>query len=423
MTTENNTSSLRGTKQSVSLIPKLRFKEFEGDWDLHFLKDFINKIGSGWSPKCLSIPAKKGEWGSLKTTSISWNGYKPEENKKIPKHLEPRKDIEVCLDDILITRVGPRDRVGVVVHIDKDWSKLMVSDNMFRLKLQGEVLPIFLPLILGSINVQKSWKSKIAGLASAQVVINHTILNKTKLHLPKLPEQQKIASFLTSVDTKIQQLTTKNQLLENYKKGVMQQLFSQQLRFKNDDGFGFPDWEEKKLGEIGKIITGKTPNTSKKELWNGDIQFITPTDIEENKKFQRETKRTIVRTKNINILPVNSIVYTCIASIGKMCLTTKESITNQQINSIITHKNYNFEYVYYYLLFLTPKIKSTQANTTLPIINKTDFSKFRIKIPTLKEQEKIASYLSAIDKKIENVQTQIDKTQAFKKGLLQGMFV
>jgi type I restriction enzyme S subunit len=248
-------------------------------------------------------------------------------------------------------------------------------------------------------------------------------LEKVNVIVPTLPEQQKIASFLSAVDEKIQQLTKKKALLEQYKKGVMQQLFSGQLRFKDENGNPYSDWEEKRLGEVSEIITGKTPNTSDEKLWVGDIQFITPTDIQEATKYQIHTSRTVTKNEKMKILPINTIAYTCIASIGKMCLTTKPSITNQQINSIIPFNNLDNDYTYYFLLFLTPKIKSTQANTTLPIINKTDFSRFEIKIPCLEEQQKIATYLSSIDTKIERVNNQINQTQTFKKGLLQQMFV
>ena len=97
------------------IIPELRFSEFSGYWNTQLFKDSILKIESGWSPICLSESAQQGEWGSLKTTSISWEGYEPRENKKLPGDLIPREDTEVYLDDILITRVGPKERVGVVV--------------------------------------------------------------------------------------------------------------------------------------------------------------------------------------------------------------------------------------------------------------------------------------------------------------------
>lgn len=106
-----------------------------------------------------------------------------------------------------------------------------------------------------------------------------------------------------------------------------------------------------------------------------------------------------------------------------MVISDKPSVTNQQINAIIVDKIFNAEFIYYALLELTPKIKSTQANTTLPIINKTEFSKFKISFPAISEQTKIANFLSAIDEKIATVAEALEATVQFKKGLLQQLFV
>jgi type I restriction enzyme S subunit len=262
-------------------------------------------------------------------------------------------------------------------------------------------------------------------------------LKKLRASLPSFPEQQKIASFLTAVDQRIQLLQKKKAKLEEYKKGVMQKLFpakaghAPEIRFKpapsgvegDENGSDFPDWEEKKLGEIGEIITGKTPSTSDKELWNGDIDFITPTDIVDEIKYQKIVARTVRGTEKMRILSKGAIVYTCIASIGKMAITTKPSITNQQINALIVNEEHLNEFVYYSLLKQTPKIKSAQANTTLPIINKTEFSKIKIALPSLPEQKKIANFLTLLDESIETVSKEIEGNTTFKKGLLQKMFV
>ena len=248
-------------------------------------------------------------------------------------------------------------------------------------------------------------------------------LRKLVFPFPSLPEQQKIAFFLSAIDEKIRQLTRRKELLEQYKKGVMQQLFSGKLRFKDEQGKAYPKWEEKRLGDVGEIITGKTPSTTDLDLWGGEIQFITPTDIDGN-KYQLKTQRTITKLSTTKILPPKSIIFTCIASIGKMSLSVKPSITNQQINTIIPFKEFDNEYIYYSLLNLVDYIKSTQSTTTLPIINKTEFSKIKIPAPkSFQEQQKIASFLSSIDTKIESVTAQIEGTKGYKKGLLQKMFV
>ncbi|MDF1815282.1 MAG: restriction endonuclease subunit S, partial [Verrucomicrobiales bacterium] len=233
---------------------------------------------------------------------------------------------------------------------------------------------------------------------------------------------RKIADFLTAVDERIGQLIRKRDLLEEYKKGVMQQLFSQTIRFKDDNGNDFPEWEEKKLGEVGEITTGKTPPTSKPELWNGETMFVTPSDINDRAKFQVRSERR-VQGNSVRLIPTNSVMFTCIGSIGKISISTESCLTNQQINSISVFSAINFEFIYYVLLKRTPKIRATQANTTLPIINKTEFSKFTIPFPSLPEQTKIANFLSAIDRRIEQVSAQISETQTFKRGLLQQMFV
>ena len=108
------------------------------EWEVVLFDDFIAHFDSGWSPICDPTPAKAGECGSLKTTSISWEGYDPTENKRLPEHLTPKPRTFVEQDDILITRVGPRNRIGVVAHVHDTRELLMVSDNMLRLRLRGQ---------------------------------------------------------------------------------------------------------------------------------------------------------------------------------------------------------------------------------------------------------------------------------------------
>ena len=190
------------------------------------------------------------------------------------------------------------------------------------------------------------------------------------------------------------------------------------LRFPEFKG----EWEEKELGEVGDIITGKTPSTKEEELWDGDILFVTPTDMNES-KYQHSTERTVKKTDKMNVLPEKTVMVTCIASIGKMSLSTKPSITNQQINSIAPYKEISDnEFLYYAILKDIDKIKASQSSSTVPIINKTEFGKINIFIPLIEEQQKIADCLSSLDELIEARREKIASLKSYKKGLLQQLF-
>jgi len=418
-TTLIETEKRSAERSRSKLVPELRFNEFEGQFKLKEfdeITDITRLAGYEYSKYW-----KEDEEQEI----IALRGYnigKGELNLRDLGYISNKLSLQLkrsrlSVGDIVYPCVGS---IGNAVVIDEN-DKYHIQQNIAKITCNTSASPNYLVQFLTSnYGMREVYRFNASG-AQPNVLVGS--LRKYRINIPTLPEQQKIAFFLSAVDNKIQQLTKKKALLEQYKKGVMQQLFSGQLRFKDENGNPYSDWEEKRLGEVSEIITGKTPNTSDEKLWVGDIQFITPTDIQEATKYQIHTSRTVTKNEKMKILPINTIAYTCIASIGKMCLTTKPSITNQQINSIIPFNNLDNDYTYYFLLFLTPKIKSTQANTTLPIINKTDFSRFEIKIPCLEEQQKIATYLSSIDTKIERVNNQINQTQTFKKGLLQQMFV
>lgn len=240
-------------------------------------------------------------------------------------------------------------------------------------------------------------------------------------------EQEKIADCLTSLDEVIAAQGRKVEALKAHKRGLMQQLFPREgetrprLRF--PEFRGAPEWEKKQLNELGEIITGKTPSTTDADLWGGDVLFITPTDIHEDHKYQRSSQRTVVSTPKLKVLPAGSITYTCIASIGKLAITVRPSITNQQINSVVTFPRINNEFVYYALAYLTPWIKSIPATSTLPIINKTEFSGIDIWIPTDSfEQKAVVDCLSSLDTQITAESHQLAALKTHKQGLMQQLF-
>jgi type I restriction enzyme S subunit len=325
---------------------------------------------------------------------------------------------EVVPGDIVFSLRG---NIGVSQIVPSTIEVANLTQGTARISVSNEHSNVFVQTALQTEKIIKHVLAVMKGSTFQEISLGD--LRQVEIHAPTLPEQQKIAAFLGAVDRKIQHLERKQALLEQYKKGVVQQLFSQELRFKRKDGGDFAEWEEKRLGDVGDIITGKTPLTAEADLWGGDIQFITPTDINENNKYQHTTQRYVQPHVKLKLLPANSIVYTCIASIGKMAMTVHPAITNQQINAVVPSKGYSREFIYYALLHLTPSIKATQANTTLPIINKTEFCKILLPIPSLEEQSRIAGFLMALDAKVAGVAQAVAACQKWKKGLLQQLFV
>lgn len=397
------------------LQPTLRFSEFNQTWNEKELGDFTI-WSSGGTPSKQNDCFWNGNIPWISASSMRGLIYSDSELKITPEGLKNGSRIANKGDLLLLVRGSmlfkkiPIGKVGIDVAFNQDIKSIKIKDDSFS----DFILYWFFSkenIILDMVTA--------TGIGAGKLDLKD--LKEVKIKLPSPSEQTKIASFLSSVDEKLNLLKEKKEALESYKKGMMQKIFSQELRFKDDEGKNFAEWDEIKIGDVGEIITGKTPSTNDVSLWGGDVQFVTPTDISES-KYQYKTSRFVVANNKLKILPKKSILFTCIASIGKMSLSVYPCITNQQINAIIPNTEFENEFVFYSLLYISEYIKSTQSNTTLPIINKTDFSNFYIFSPSIKEQTKIANFLSAIDDKITLVSTQIEEMQAYKKGLLQGMF-
>ncbi|MBE9888757.1 restriction endonuclease subunit S [Enterococcus durans] len=193
-----------------------------------------------------------------------------------------------------------------------------------------------------------------------------------------------------------------------------------QIRFK-----GFTDdWEERKLSEIGKIVTGNTPNTSNKDYYNGDFLFVSPADIQENRYVNKTTTTlTELGFKTGRLVPKGATLFVSIGStIGKTGQSICDVITNQQINSVISFSDYDDDFIYTSILNSSTKIKQLAATQAVPIINKNEFGKSIIKIPSLEEQQKIGAFFKQLDDIIALHQRKLDLLKETKKGFLQKMF-
>lgn len=184
------------------------------------------------------------------------------------------------------------------------------------------------------------------------------------------------------------------------------------------------DWEEKKLDDLGKIIIGKTPPTNNKEYYGGSYLFVSPVDFK-GQRYIEKTNSTCTEKgyKKVKSVDKGSVLFVCIGStIGKIAQAGRECITNQQINSLVANENNSNDFIYYALLKNALKIKLLAGEQAVPILNKSQFSKVKINIPSLPEQRKIADFLSSVDDWLENLKQQKKNLEEYKKGMMQKIF-
>lgn len=182
-------------------------------------------------------------------------------------------------------------------------------------------------------------------------------------------------------------------------------------------------WEVKNVSDFGDIITGSTPSTKNMNFWDGEYPFYSPADFN-GKVYCLQTERTITELglRTGRILPKNSVMFTCIGSIGKMAISDSIGISNQQINAIIVNDSLDFKYIYYLLFHYKDRFKNFAPMTTIQIINKTEFGQFKFNLPPLPQQRKIAEILSMVDAVLEKTEAAIAKYQQLKQGLMHDVF-
>lgn len=180
------------------------------------------------------------------------------------------------------------------------------------------------------------------------------------------------------------------------------------------------------VADLGRVVTGKTPSTAKPYLFGEIYPFITPTDIgslrycDPSRQLSEEGREA---QRNL-LLPARSVCVTCIASVGKMCMTDRPSFTNQQINSVIVDESrYDPFFVYYLLKTRVEHLKAIAGGAATPIINKTAFSEIEVKVPLLLIQRRIAGILSVYDELIENSQRRIQILEDMARALYREWFV
>lgn len=381
-----------------TLQPKLRFPEFEGEWGYRKLENFTKSISSGKS-KTRDMEGDYFLFGSTGfiglTNKFDYSGQ--------------------C---ILIARVGAN--AGFLYKVKGQYS---VTDNTLMLYINEDVNFNFTYFLL----IKEDLNKLVFG--SGQPLITGGQLKKLNFLLPNLEEQTKIANFLSSIDEKINFLKEKKVLLEEYKKGMMQKIFNQEIRFAAENGNDFVDWGEKNLGEVADFFKGKglpkshlSDSASFKCIHYGELftkynelieTVISRTDIYD-KPFLSISNDVLMPTSDVT--PNGLATASCILE-DNVILGGDILIIRQKVKIL------NGLFLSYYITQFREKVMKLVSGSTVYHLYGSDMKNLKVLIPCLKEQTKIANFLSAIDEKITLVATQIEDTQEYKKGLLQQMFV
>ena len=399
------------------VAPKIRFQEFDDAWSNSKIDD-IAVVTSGGTPSRSNLTFWDGNIPWVTTSLVDFNIIQSAEEFITQKGLDNSSAKLFPKNTILMAMYGQGITRGKVAILGIDAT---TNQACAAIKLQSNYDTQFIFQNLMSRYEEIRDLSNDGG----QKNLSAGIIKEIEVNYPEKREQIKIASFLSVVDEKISQLTQKHQLLREYKQGMMQKLFSQQIRFKADDGSEFGEWENTVLGDIADIVGGGTPSTNNQAYWSGDVVWLTPSEI--NQKFIGESKRTIselgVQKSSAKKLPIGTILFTSRATIGEVAIAIAEVTTNQGFQSFISNEKTFNEFLYYWIVNNKKSFIERASGSTFLEISKSKIQPMEISLPCLEEQTKIANFLSAIDQKIEVVAQQIEQAKQWKKGLLQQMFV
>lgn len=416
-------------------VPKLRFPEFEGEWEKKKLGEVAKfKVTNSFSRDNLNY-----ENGSVKNIHYGDIHTKFQTLFDITKEIVPFVNEEISINKIsedfyckegdLVFADASEDLndVGKSIEITNLNNTKLLSglhtllarpiENTFEIGFNGHLFK--------SNTIRQQIQKEAQG--SKVLSINVGRISGIEISYPTIAEQTKIANFLTSVDEKLQALKQKKTLLEQYKKGVMKKIFNQEIRFKDDNDNDFPDWKEKKLGNTLEMTVdnrGKTPPTLEQgipllevnSIGNKDIKYHVVSKFVTDHTFESWFRKHLKEGDVLFSTVGNTALCSYYDGNFKACIA--QNIVG------LRFKNEIGIFMYYLLIEdrNNNKFKQIEMGAVQPSVKVSQMIDLCFNIPCLEEQTKIADFLSAIDDKINHCQSQIEKTEIWKKGLLQQMF-
>jgi len=387
-------------------IPQLRFSEFDDIWNFEYGENIFRSVSNKSHNSDLPILAITQEFGAIPRDLIEFK------ISVTDKSVESYKVVEV--GDYIISLRSFQGGIEFSNYYG------ICSPAYIILKPIVEIDRLYFKFYFKTERYIKQITKNLEGIRDGKM-ISFKYFSDAGLNFPSLPEQTKIANFLTSVDEKLNQLKKKKSLLERYKKGVMQKIFSQELRFKDDDGNEFADWEEKKLGDIGDVKMCRRI-FNEETLPDSDIPFYKIGSFGKKADAYISKELYLDYRKRFSFPKKGDILISAAGTIGRTVVYDGEDAYYQDSN-IVWIDNDNSIVSNDFLFFILQIVKYNTEGGTIQRLYNNSLKSTKFHHPSLFEQTKIAKFLSAIDDKIQNCNFQIEKMELWKKGLLQKMFV
>lgn len=396
-------------------VPKLRFKEFTDKWQKVPLNLFTNIYG-GYAFKSENLLNYKAKYQVIKMGNVNNNTLNLEKN---PSYLNTisQKELPYLLEknDIILTLTGTfgKKDFGYSYQI-KNETNLLLNQRLavFKITNSNYSANFLKYILLNNTFLNKFFRFSVGGTGN-QANVSIQDIKSFKIPFPKLEEQNKIANFLTTVDKKITNLENTIISLENQKKGLLQQIFSQKLRFKDKNGNNYPNWEKKKLEDIAIFLDNKRKPLEQSERIHGKYPYYGASGIIDYiNDYIFDEELVLLSEDGANIIDRNYPI--CYIATGKYWVNNHAhvlKVKSQYVNKFICESLEQLNYTKY------------NTGTAQPKLNQDVCRKIILSIPCLEEQTKIANFLSTFDRKLENQKAQLEHWKQIKKGLLQQMFV
>ena len=408
------------------MIPRLRFSEFNESWSEVLLETVFSRVtGHTPSKKHKEYYGEDYSWVSLQDSSSLDNRYIYETKVKITAlGIENSSAVLLPIETVIMTRDAGVGKLGVL------GLPMAVSQHFVGWICKPKLYQFFLYY---SLYRAKPEFERIA-VGNTIKTIGMGYFKKMKVAIPILSEQMRISKLLFRFDDKIDLLTKKKEALENYKKGLMQKIFSQELRFKREDGTDYPEWETYCIADLGEFFNGLTGKNSS-HFGHGNSQYVQYSQVFRNSyiKLDECNNVDVDDSDKQNALKEGDALFTTSSEVADEVAFASIVLNKPEIDTYLNSFCFGLrlnsllapsfaQYLFRTTIFRKAVYPLAQGSTRYNV-SKKEIGKVKLLIPSVKEQNHIAKSFRILDSKIEQLILFKKKTEQLKKGLLQQMFV